>query len=200
MAARIPQQERARRKVEQILAAAHKLLVRDGPEGVTTNHIAAEAQVSIGTLYEYFPNKRAIADALMERFAGQEAAAVFARLGEVGTADLWVTINTIVDMAVRLRIENRPLYSALLAFGGHTGMGKDERPGEHTMIDALTDLLAAQPARTAVEDPALAAYFLFHTVDALAMRVSIDRAADDPARLSAEIATIVGRYLGVAPR
>ena len=63
---RKPRQERSRRKVELMLEAATRILEKDGMDGLTTNAIAAKAGVSIGTLYQFFPNKAAILDGLAE--------------------------------------------------------------------------------------------------------------------------------------
>ena len=52
-----PTQVRARRTVDLILEAAAQILARHGEEGMTTNHIAERAGFSIGTLYQYFPNR-----------------------------------------------------------------------------------------------------------------------------------------------
>jgi AcrR family transcriptional regulator len=60
-------QERSRATVDAILRAATRILVRHGYEGATTNHIAQAAGVSIGSLYQYFPNKEAIVAALLDR-------------------------------------------------------------------------------------------------------------------------------------
>ena len=50
-----------------ILEAAAQLLERDGLEGFTTDAVAERAGVSIGAVYRYFPNKRALTHALAER-------------------------------------------------------------------------------------------------------------------------------------
>jgi len=61
-----PRQERARLTVEAILTAARELFGKRGYAVVTTNHIAARAGVSIGSLYQYFPNKETILIRLVE--------------------------------------------------------------------------------------------------------------------------------------
>jgi AcrR family transcriptional regulator len=66
---REPRQERARRTVEAMLDAATILVKRDGASAVTTNRIAEVAGVSIGSVYQYFPDKRAIFRALHDRHA-----------------------------------------------------------------------------------------------------------------------------------
>ncbi len=55
-----PSQERSKRKVGEILSAARELLISDGLNQLTTNHIARQAGMSVGSLYQYFPNKQAI--------------------------------------------------------------------------------------------------------------------------------------------
>jgi AcrR family transcriptional regulator len=67
VAVRTPRQERSRHKIELMLEAAMRLLDKGGYAALTTNAIAATAGVSIGTLYQYFPNKAAILDTLAER-------------------------------------------------------------------------------------------------------------------------------------
>lgn len=62
-----PTQARARRTVDAILGAAAQVFARRGYAGATTNHIAARAGVSIGSVYEYFGDKNAILVALLER-------------------------------------------------------------------------------------------------------------------------------------
>ena len=61
-----PRQERARVTVECILIAAKTIILKNGYEAATTNHIADVAGVSIGSLYQYFPSKEAIVVALVE--------------------------------------------------------------------------------------------------------------------------------------
>jgi AcrR family transcriptional regulator len=64
---RSPKQERAIHKVGLILEAAMRLLEKEGLSKLTTNAVAHMAGVSIGSLYQYFPNKEAILDALADR-------------------------------------------------------------------------------------------------------------------------------------
>jgi len=60
-----PGQERARQTVESIIEATAQLLDQD--ENASTNRIAERAGVSIGSLYQYFPNATAILAAMAER-------------------------------------------------------------------------------------------------------------------------------------
>lgn len=62
-----PLQDRAKVTSESILEAAEIIIVKEGYEKATTNYIAEKAGVSIGSLYQYFPNKDAIISALIEQ-------------------------------------------------------------------------------------------------------------------------------------
>ena len=65
---RRPQQARSRARIAGVLAAAERLLAREGVGALTTTRIAAEAGVSVGSLYQYFPDKGAIVDALARHY------------------------------------------------------------------------------------------------------------------------------------
>jgi AcrR family transcriptional regulator len=62
-----PIQERSKQTIETILDAATQVLQVEGEERFTTNRVAEKSGFSIGTLYQYFPNKNAIVEALVER-------------------------------------------------------------------------------------------------------------------------------------
>ena len=65
---RSPRQARSKETVRAILEATAQILQADGFERASTNRIARRAGVSIGTLYQYFPNKEAIVRALCESY------------------------------------------------------------------------------------------------------------------------------------
>jgi AcrR family transcriptional regulator len=62
-----PAQRRASVTFEAIVEAAAHILREGGPHALTTNRVAVRAGVSIGSLYQYFPNKLAVVRALIER-------------------------------------------------------------------------------------------------------------------------------------
>ncbi|MFG3027860.1 TetR family transcriptional regulator [Streptomyces sp. NPDC048253] len=72
---RTPRQARSKARLALMLEAAERILVGDGVEALTTTRVAAEAKVSVGSLYQYLPDRDAIIDAL--------AAGYFARLEDV---------------------------------------------------------------------------------------------------------------------
>jgi AcrR family transcriptional regulator len=68
-ARRVPVQGRSERRVAAFLAHAESVIAEMGYEAATMTEIAARAKASIGSLYQYFPNKEAITVALFRRFA-----------------------------------------------------------------------------------------------------------------------------------
>ena len=64
-ARKLPQQERSRIAVAAILEATTRILTEEGYEKANTNRIAERAGVSIGSLYQYFPNKESLITALL---------------------------------------------------------------------------------------------------------------------------------------
>ena len=63
---KLPTQARAKARIQRVLDATQAILNRDGPAALTTPAIAAESGVSVGSIYQYFPNKEAIVLALYE--------------------------------------------------------------------------------------------------------------------------------------
>src|SRR5262250_749285 len=62
-----PRQARSRATVDSILEATARVLVKRSFDGLTTNLVAEAAGISIGSLYQYFPNKAALVGALIEK-------------------------------------------------------------------------------------------------------------------------------------
>jgi AcrR family transcriptional regulator len=62
-------QARGKKRIDELLKAAGEVFQESGYENATTNAIAARARVSPGTLYQFFANKQAIAEALANQYA-----------------------------------------------------------------------------------------------------------------------------------
>src|SRR5580692_11103859 len=97
---RRPRQQRARQTVDAILAAVERVLKRSGIGGVTTNRIAEVAGVSIGSVYQYFPDKRAIFTALHDRHVEQIARLIESTLVQHAAAPLDDLVRALVGALV----------------------------------------------------------------------------------------------------
>ena len=71
-----PVQARSAASVDAILEATIQVLLSAGKERLTTTRVASRAGVSIGTLYQYFPNKSALLQAALKRHLGEVTEAV----------------------------------------------------------------------------------------------------------------------------
>jgi AcrR family transcriptional regulator len=74
--------------VDAVLDAVERVLKREGVNAITTNRIAEAAGVSIGSVYQYFPDKRSIFAALHQRHVEQVARVIEHTLTEHASASL----------------------------------------------------------------------------------------------------------------
>src|SRR5215218_5081008 len=116
---RVPQQARSRALMQRVLDAGEELLASEGVEALTTTRIAAEADVAVGSLYQYFPDKAAIVDALAARYL-EEFEALMGELAERAGREGWAAddmVDRLID-AYADRYRREPGYRALW-FGRH---------------------------------------------------------------------------------
>ncbi len=107
-----PSQSRARHTVDAIVEAAARILEEQGHGGFNTNAVADRAGVSIGTLYQYFPDK----DALLGALIGRETAR---SLAEVESAARAPSGSEALDAVIRAAVGHqvrRPRLARLLDF------------------------------------------------------------------------------------
>ncbi|UCI27209.1 TetR/AcrR family transcriptional regulator [Mesorhizobium sp. B2-8-5] len=84
---RSPTQQRSRERVERMLAAASALIAEQGSDAMRMGEVAERAGVSIGSLYQFFPDKRAIVWALAERYTAESQACIATTLKDVRDAE-----------------------------------------------------------------------------------------------------------------
>jgi AcrR family transcriptional regulator len=73
---KLPLQERSTFTVEAITEATIQVLLSHGTDRLTTTRVAERAGVSVGTLYQYYPNKHSLMCALLERKHDSVSAAI----------------------------------------------------------------------------------------------------------------------------
>lgn len=110
---RAPQQQRAHQTKDVILNAVTRVLLRYGVEAVTTNRIAEAAGVSIGSVYQYFPNKQAIFEALHERHLEDIGRIVSAKLIEHAEAPLATLLRALIDAMIEAHSAEPELHELL---------------------------------------------------------------------------------------
>ncbi|MCP2340315.1 TetR family transcriptional regulator [Actinomadura rupiterrae] len=97
---RRPAQRRSAERVQRMLDACAEILDEDGYDGLTTTRIAQRAEVAIGSVYQFFPDKRAVAQALALRNLEEFERRVSERLGQGGFDDWSDTVGAIIEIFV----------------------------------------------------------------------------------------------------
>jgi AcrR family transcriptional regulator len=108
-----PQQDRSRVTVEAILEATTHILTEEGYENANTNRIAERAGVSIGSLYQYFPNKESLMAALAEQHSNEIAELVESQLSHLAHAPLDIAIPELVKAIIAIHAINPHLHQVL---------------------------------------------------------------------------------------
>src|ERR1700743_3781510 len=100
-----PVQARSAASVEAILEATIQVLLKVGKERLTTTRVAARAGVSVGTLYQYFPNKSALLQAALKRHLAQvtEAVELACKHQKGGTVQQMVTALVMAFLEAKMR-------------------------------------------------------------------------------------------------
>ncbi|GAA3423387.1 TetR family transcriptional regulator [Streptosporangium sandarakinum] len=99
---RRPAQRRSARRVERMLDACADLLDEVGYEALTTTRIAERAGVAIGSVYQFFPDKRAIAQAVTRRNVERFISRIGHRFLSEEYACWWDAVDAIIDEYVEM--------------------------------------------------------------------------------------------------
>jgi AcrR family transcriptional regulator len=193
-----PRQDRSRTTVETILEATARLLVRKGFDHLTTNAVAEAAGVSVGSLYQYFPNKEALVAALLERHIEERTAATFAELERVASLPIDKAARAVIELTLRAHSVEPELHRVLIEQVPRVGRLARLRELEASTHAVVRGLLVARRAELDIADPELAAFVLVSAIEAIVHRAVVfhPEHLNDP-RLVDEATRLVTRYLGV---
>ena len=92
-----PRQARSRATVDSVLEATARVLVKRGFDGLTTNLVAEAAGVSIGSLYQYFPNKAALVGALIEKHVEDMTSLALSELTRAAQLPMPAAIRSVIE-------------------------------------------------------------------------------------------------------
>jgi AcrR family transcriptional regulator len=193
---RSPRQTRSRETVAVILDATTRVLVQDGVDSFNTNRIAEIAGISIGSLYQYFPNKDALLLALNQRHVHQMHDIVHSAMLDARGLPLPLVITKLIHAFVLAHTIDPGLHRALTAHAWRLKTSDDaDSRGQETLAQ-LQHLVAMNRSIVVPKNTDLAVQLMLHTVHALVHKAVIDE--DSPAsraEMEAEITQIVLGYL-----
>lgn len=110
-----PTQERSRHTVSTILDACSRILIREGFFGVTTDKIAKEAGVSIGSLYQFFGNKESVVSAVIQNLLDQDKQYMLKRFKELDVERLSTEqkVKSLISVGIEAYQNNSELRAKL---------------------------------------------------------------------------------------
>ncbi|MFI7103097.1 TetR/AcrR family transcriptional regulator [Streptomyces sp. NPDC050161] len=194
---RVPVQRRSAQRLARILDACAEVLEETGYEGLSTRAVAGRAEVPIGSVYRFFPNKRAMAEALAGRNLDSYADRITRELADPGGPVAWRrAMDVVVDEYLAMK-RTVPGF-ALVEFT--VPAPRESRQANYAVADRLLGLLAGRLGVDAADERLRTAFLVgVEAADALlqlAFRVDPD---GDPAIVTQTkelLRSYLGRYLG----
>ena len=195
-----PKQARAQVTVDAILTATAELLVELGYERTTTNAIARRAGVSIGSLYQYFPNKEALFTALCEQHMNEMTDLLIGEIASLRGRPLDEAIRPLVKALLRAHAVAPALHRVFIEQVPRINGLERVQQVDRMLVEVMSAELAKRPEKLRPRDLEMAVFILVHSVQAVTHAAILERPdalADDA--LADEITALVLRYLLADP-
>lgn len=193
-----PLQRRSKVTYDAIIEATTQLLTEKGYAATTTNHIAERAGVSIGSLYQYFPNKEAIAVELLQRHIVNGPSYMASQVAQsmknlCAPAEI---VKCAIEAACDYHAENPALHKVLEEEVPHPQHIRDAITlNENFYIEAVANWIEQQRPQQ-VSNPTVAARMVFFMVKSLThWYILYQQAAIEREVFVDELTAIVMRYL-----
>jgi len=193
---RKPRQARSQERVNRILDVAEKLFASQGYAATTTNAIAVQSQVPIGSLYQFFPDKTAILQALALRYTEMlHQELVFIDEAEAVTLPLVDYVNQLIDRTYRFFTENPSYYAIFMEVQGTIReLEEIDEATDTRLIHDLASSLANRDARLEPADYEAIAFVLVKAIGTL-LWLSLSQDPLYQQRLVAETKRLTLNYL-----
>lgn len=178
-ARRRPAQQRSRERVERILAAAGSIIAERGTEQLKMSEIAADSGMSLGALYQYFPDKAAVVRTLAEQYNSASRSCIAEALEPVASKAEFETAFRLLLQAYLAIVRAEPVMRDIWS-----GMHADKQLSnlQAAETQACADLLASVLLHVQPDaDPATVqrSALLVWDLGEAAVRLAITRSADD---------------------
>lgn len=191
-----PEQDRSRATVAAIVDAAAHILVKHGYDAFTTNRVAEKAGVSIGSLYQYFPNKDALLSELMRRHLVEIERGVEEMAAHALTAPLPDVIRAGILQNVRSHLVEPELHRVLSEEVPMLGSLDWKKAFNERMAARVRAMLVARRNEIVVDDLDLAVYIMTRTVEAVVHNAVTERPQDlKSGALAEEVTRLLIGYL-----
>jgi AcrR family transcriptional regulator len=152
--AREPKRERGKQRVAALLDAGAAAFAEKGYDGATMTEIAERAGAAIGSLYQFFPSKEALAEALFDRFAERWAAS-FARVEELAPGR---SARELADLFIDHKLKQGTDRDAAIALStAVAGIVERRKPLGDKLRERIASILRAGNPALGQEEAAAAA-------------------------------------------
>lgn len=192
-------QERSRATVDALIEATARILVRDGFDRASTNRIAGEAGVSIGSLYQYYPGKEALVAAVIARHNQELLKVVRDALAEVAAQPIEVGVRRLVAAAIEAHRVDPRLHRVLAEQTPRVGALEDVEVFNRETYGLFRAYLEDHRSEVRAVDLDLAAFVCVTSIEALTHTAVLHRSemhSDEAVgTLVDEAARLVLRYL-----
>ncbi len=190
-----PKQKRSFATVQAILQATEKVLIEDGYKKASTNRIARVAGVSIGSLYQYFPNKEALVIALIRRHYQEILDLLTKSASSLWDAPLEVAVRSYIQVALRAHAKNAGLERVLITELLHLGMDEIDRLDKNvrSVVEAYLRNKLSQSRQKNLD---MTVFVLVSAMEAITHKAVLSHPdyLQDPA-FEKEVCSLVLRYL-----
>lgn len=161
--------------VDTILEATIRVLLARGYQGTTTIAVAERAGVSVGSLYQYFPNKDSLIAALVKRHTTDVVRFLDEALENADGADIQSAIRSIIRMGIAAHRVHPALHKVLVEQVPRIGQIKSMLNTSRVVTRRLAEWFKQQP-RLRITDPVRAAFMVETIVEGLTHRVVVEKA------------------------
>jgi AcrR family transcriptional regulator len=192
-----PTQERAKATNDAIIEASTQLLLEQGYDRFTTARAAERAGVSIGSLYQYFPNKAALAAAVIDRCCEEFIVALDRALEGRPRITLAECIGAIVDVVLASHQLAPDLHKVVIDLAPRIGVADRTDTMSRKMAEAIEAVLRMHTDEIAPEiDLSIAATIIETLLVALSHRAAMaeERPGED-STIAGETTSMITRYL-----
>jgi AcrR family transcriptional regulator len=187
-----PVQARSEATVEAIFEATIQVLLEGGPDRLTTTRVAERAGVSVGTLYQYFPNKHSLLFSVAERHLNRVADAVVRACQRNHGQPVATMIESVVHAYVEAKLERSDVSMALYASAnGREATALVRRVGKRVQVALASMLATASDAQFA--DLPFTSLVLYSAVAGATRAVLEAGASPKMVRLLREQLVLLGR-------